>query len=216
MAGAATIVGCVHGLWARSRIGAVVTALLLAGVAAGMLHPLPAMEHHWVWKIGLGIVVALWWLAMNPLAMRRPGHMLPLVMMLTFIAASIVLVEGRSAKFGQMVGSLACMAGAMMTIAFFARRTSIAGGALAVMAVLLPAWMTTGRFYDTEHNLPLASFILVMCAPLALWLVELPKLNALRGWKRWIISVLLVLIVCATAIALAMILSPPPLEPYEY
>src|SRR5690606_23554669 len=107
-----------------------------------MLHPLPGQEHHGRWKLALAATVGLVWLSTDALAKRRPGQTLPLAMMLIVSAAAVTLAEAGIAKFANMTGSLACMCGFIWVATALARRTPMAGGAIAVLAVLLPALMT--------------------------------------------------------------------------
>lgn len=152
MAAGAGIIGIAHGLYAHHRLGRLVTGLALAAIAALMLHPTPSITHPGWWQLALGAAVLCLWLSGDTLAARRPGHVVGLIMMLVFTASSIAMAVGASsAKFATLMGSLACMSGAMMVVGLFAKRLSLAGGAMAVMSVLLPAFMMTGYFYD-QHN----------------------------------------------------------------
>jgi hypothetical protein len=217
MGTASAAVGCVNGLWLRSVAGRIVTGVLLAAVASLMLHPLPAFENHWLWKTSLGAAVFVIWFSGDTYTARRPGHLVPLAMMLTFSAASVVVViAASSAKFATLVASLACIAGALMVLSIFAPTRAITAGAMAVMATLLPAWMLMGRFYDSEATQPLAGFALVAFAPLALWLGEVPVVNRWGGWKAWLVRVGLVAVVLGIAAAIVLFNAPPPMEPYDY
>lgn len=217
MGAASAAVGCVHGLWLGSVVGRIVTGVLLAAVAALMLHPLPAIENRWLWKGALGAAVFAIWFGGDTYTARRPGHLVPLTMMLTFSAASVVVViAASSAKFATLVASLACIAGALMVLSIFAQSRAITSGAVAVMATLLPAWMMTGHFYDYEATQPLAPFALVAFAPLALWLGEIPVVNRWGRWKAWAMRVGIMLVVLGIAVAIVLVNVPPPLEPGEF
>lgn len=213
MAAAAAIVGCIHGLYARSLIGRVITGLALGAIAMLMLQPLPAFENHWLWKAGLGVGVFMLWIAMDSYALRRPGHLAPLGMMLTFSAASVALVlAASSAKFAMLVASLACMSGAIFAVTLVARKFSIAGGAMAVMATMLPAWMMMAHFYDYEKTYPPIAFALIAIAPLALWLGELKPVKRLGGWKSWLVTVAAVVVVLGAGAGLMIGNAPPAPE----
>jgi len=215
MALAAAAIGVLHGAWARSRAAPLLTALLLAAAAAMMLHPLPSQDGHLFWKLALGVAAGGLFLVLSPLAARRPGHVVPLVLVLACTAASIVLVEARSAKFGQLVGSLAAMSGMLMVAALLMRRLRIDGGPVAVFAMLLPAWMVTGIFYD-GGDVPRIAFVLVPCAPPLVWIGEYTPVARRGGVVTWAVRVLPAAILCGAAVAIALLGSAPPPEPYEW
>lgn len=217
IAAGAMAVGMLHGVLAGHWVGTVGSGVLLAAVAGFALQPLPAYEQPWLWKGALAVIVCVLWLAMNPLVRRRRGHIVPLVIMLSFTAASVVLIAGvNSAKFGVLAGSLACMAGVLMVIGLVMRTSPINGGALAVMLVMLPAWMMTGMFYDSTSDVPRTTFLLIGLSPLAMWLGELLLVARSGRWKAWLVRVGAVAILLGAAVILMFLNAPPPLEPYEY
>lgn len=217
IASGAAVVGVLHGLWANRLPGRLVTGLMLAAVTGLMLQPLPAFDPSWVWKAAVAMAVFMLWFSNITLAERNPGQLMPLVMMLAFTAASIVLIAGvSSAKFGVLAGSLACMSGFIMAIGLLTRKHASIGGSLTVLSTLLPAWMVTGHFYDAAGDVPLASFILIAVAPMALWIGEIPVLSRGKQWRRYLLGLSAVALLLAIAIALMVVNLPPPLEPYDY
>ena len=215
MALAAAGIGILHGAWARSHVAPLLTALLLALAAAAMLQPLPSQDGHMAWKLMLGAAVGGLFLLLSPLAARRPGHVLPLVLVVTCTAVSVVLVEARSAKFGQIAGSLAAMSGMLMVAALLMRRVRLDGGPIAVFAMMIPAWMVTGIFYD-GGELPRIAFAMVPCAPLLVWIGEYTPIARRGGVLAWAVRVVPAALVCGAAVAIALLGSAPPPEPYEW
>jgi hypothetical protein len=108
-------------------------------------------------------------------------------------AAGAVLELGGTGMFAQMAGALAA---ALAGIAFAAHRPGVVAGFMPLVAVLLPGLLATGRFH-TYSEVPLASYLLVAAAPLALAL-PLPA-----GWRRLLIQAGVILVLIGVAVGLA-------------
>jgi hypothetical protein len=180
----------------------VVIGVALAVVAAGTLQPTGDVERPELWRGGLGVAVLIWWLLMEPLALRLRGPWVALALVLSCVAASSLILLAGFSKLALLVGGLAATLGPAFVYSLWNSRGSLAGGGIAATAVLSPMSLTIGYFYmEHEPALPLGSFALIAFAPLALWLTQLPALRRMCSWHRGALATLAVAAVLAAAIA---------------
>jgi hypothetical protein len=171
-----------------------ISAIILAGATAFALVPdwedLGPRRLHLQLLLGGGVFL----LALLDRPIRATGARASAFLLAGIAAAAAAVLElGGTGMFAQMAGALAA---ALIGIAFVAHRPGVVGGFIPLVAVLLPGLVATGRFH-TYSQVPLASYLLVSAAPLALALPFAP------GWRRVIIQAGVVLVLIGAAVALA-------------
>jgi hypothetical protein len=225
--GAANALTPVRALSMTSRLA--VVGIALAIVAAILLRPLPPADHYaadwpaWIWKLGFGVIVLVLWLGMETVARREHSTWVLLSMIAALTAASIIIIEARFAKPSQLAGAIAATCGIALAIsialAFVKRQFPAHCGMTAPLAMILPAVLIFGWFYNAAA-VPTASFILAGTAPLALLIAALPPLRTWtgrHGWRGWMMRIILIAILPAAAVILTMMReAPPELPTYEW
>jgi hypothetical protein len=171
-----------------------ISATILAGATAFAL--VPDWEdlgpHRLRLELLLGSVVFFTALLDRPIRMTG-GRASALLLAAIAGATAAVLELGGTGMFAQMAAALAA---SLMGIAFAAHRPGVVAGFMPLVAVLLPGLLATGRFH-TYSQVPLASYLLMSAAPLALALPFAP------GWRRVLIQAGVVLILIGAAVGLA-------------
>ena len=145
---------------------------------------------------------ALNWEAFRRSGAQSLGHGALLALTIPWgVAAAIVLIHAHSARFCDLaVLQTATLAGLGFIAAL--RRLDVAA-LFAGPAVFFPALMLGGAG-NTFSEVPVMSFILVALAPCALWTLRLPPMRRRSGRALAIAAIIVVLIPCAMAVALAM------------
>lgn len=203
MAVGATAIGLLAGVW-RPRGGLrYLPAVALAVVAAVLLHPPLIYQPVLAWKAGLAGMVLLTFVCLEPLADRRVGASLPLSLAIVFAGGSQVIVQSRFAALGFAAAAASATWATCLAIALFNRRVSFAHGGIHVAAVLLPALMMIGWFYNIGE-VGLVSSVLVCGAPMLLWLGELGFVRSLKSWQGVLVRAMVVAVPIAIAVGLAM------------
>jgi hypothetical protein len=138
--------------------------------------------------IAAGLVA--WWLLMDRLASRVRGASVPVVLMITAAVAALAITDAHSLFLGQLAGASAAALGAIGAAGLWFRKLSIArGGVLAVAVVLMGVVLAGHHFAD----LSMTDLILIVAAPLAAWVGELPVIK--RPSARFAARIAAVLIV---------------------
>lgn len=180
----------------------VVIGLALAALATWTLRPPGDVERPELWRGGLGVAVLIWWLLMEPLALRLRGPWVALALTLSGVAASALILQAGFSKLAILVGGMAATLGPAFVFSLWNSRGSLAGGGMAATAVLLPMSLTIGYFYmEHEPALPLGSFAVITLAPLALWLTQVPALQKMCSWHRGALAALAVVAVLVAALS---------------
>lgn len=221
MAIAAAGAGAIHALLPPPRVGgrwcgaATITAAGALGVAAALLlHPLAKIPHPWLWKVALGAVVASAFALTGGVAQGHRDRVLPIVLCGTCLAAAVVLIEARSAKFAQLMAALAAMAAAIVATPTRWRTAVSDHAATAVFVTLVPAWMAVGHFYD-QRPVPVMAFVMVGIAPLAFPLIVQAPPFRMAGWRGWTLRIAAGLALPTIAVLCALLLAVPPEPAYE-
>jgi hypothetical protein len=148
-----------------------------------------------------GGVVALGLL--GPLARRRPGPLVALLVALATGGGAFVLERSGNALFAHLAGVLAATLFAAALAAGLAPGRPVVHGALPVAAALLPALMAEGCF-NNFSDVPTWAFVLPGAAPLGLFIAEAPGLRSLPPRGRAAVQVVAVLLPVAAAAGLAL------------
>jgi hypothetical protein len=189
-------------------LAAALTALLpvvmlpaLAVLAAWLLVPDFAGFPRLAWLTPVAISILVLAAALRPLPYRLLGPGLPIVWLLTALGCAVVLMLSGNAKLAQLAGIVAALLAVAAALAWRWPLPEHLGSLTPALAVLLPGLLWNARF-ASYSEVPLASYVLVMAAPLASWLVALDPLRRLPGFLRGPIHVTLVAIPLAIAIGL--------------
>lgn len=171
-----------------------------AALAAWLLVPADLREEL-AWTVAaFAAAVFAEWSLLEPLCERSPGGSVPLGLALTFFAAAAVLLHAHTMRFTDVAAFLGASLGG---IAVAARRKADAGAAVPGAAVLLPGLLLIGN-NTTESEVPLASFLLVALAPLALLPTLLPPFGRWQGVRLKLLQLALILAPLIVAVVLAM------------
>ena len=160
-----------------------------------------------------GAVLFLVWRGLEPLAERRPGPLLPFALAALIGAGAQCMFEVGTAVYAQYAGVISAAVGVGVLAALLRPGLSLARGALAAPLVL-SASLWIGGLHLLQNKLPRECAVLLLAAPLGLWLGELPLVRSRRAWLRTAISLLLPLAGAGYAWWLAHQAAPPP-NPYE-
>jgi hypothetical protein len=170
---------------------------------------LQATRNNWV--VGLASAIGILWIGVGTLARRETGPRLPLAFMAVALSAGALLMLSDSARFTQMVGVLAGVLAGTAALAWFRPKPQPFTGMAAGFAVVLAALLIDG-YLSTYSDIPLACFVMVLAAPLLLWLRQFRPVAKLAGLKRILVAELPMLLVLAAALAVAWRAAPPSFD----
>lgn len=147
----------------------------------------------------------LLWLVMSllePLADRITAPPLAAVFTGTLLGGAIVALQGESATFAEALLMAMCgMGGLFIAILTIARKDHLYGIAC-VYTLLLGGPIFNGQV-NTFSNVPLASYLLILLAPLTMWLSRTSPLKHWGEAAKTILAIALPAITCLVAILLA-------------
>jgi hypothetical protein len=173
--------------WTLRALGAGLTAWLLVPAFLEATRP--------QWLMIVEAAVFLLWAVLDPLAVRQPGGLLPFLLGIVAVAGGVVLVDS-SARFAQLMGLLAGTLGGCALISWWFPQQAFLRGMVPGVAVLLPGLLFLGYFYA---EMSLVNCLLVVAAPLALWIsVLLP--SKMRAFWRMLIQSVAVLVPVGLAV----------------
>ncbi len=138
----------------------------------------------WGWVIGAAVVMASWWLLMEPLARRVRGASLPLLLATFAGVSGLTIIDAGIQTLGMVTGSIAVTLLIIALAAGWSRATPLPRGGMLAVALLVPAMLLCGYFFA---ELKLRDLILLSAAPLAAWAGELPRLGPSDSWRRIIV-----------------------------
>lgn len=185
----AVVVGLVNS-WRRKT--GLVCGLIFACASAYLLVP-TWQEPRWVWIVALAGANLVLLLTLDPLGRRWQGSTFAFTFLLTSTSCSVLLVLSGNAKFGQLAAIVAACCATSMLLSWWCHKLTLAGGAIPVIALLLPGLMFNGHFYNYS-NVPPACFFLLLAAPIAAWIGQVPPIKRMRPWKGILISITAILI----------------------
>ena len=178
--------------------------LVVAAIAAFCLVPdWKSLEttRHWH-RLIVGFGIALPCILLEELAKRRHGSLLPLSLFATCLAGSVVLVLSGSLKFAQLAGAVSFSLLGCSLVSLRSTKDAAFRGLMLAYTVLLGGLMYIARIHSFSQ-VPVASYILVLVAPIALWLAVVgPAARLPRRWQV-VAQVAVVLIPLAIGVGLA-------------
>jgi hypothetical protein len=141
---------------------------------------------------GLSGLLALAWLGMTELASRAPRRSYLLALAMACAVSGPVLLLSSYKTAGEMAFPLTtALLGAALATLFLPAGAKTLGGALGVGLAALYGILFLGVFFARLHAL---HAVLLLAAPLACWVLELPRLRDWDPWYRSAARVALVLL----------------------
>ena len=146
---------------------------------------------------------------LDPLTRDDGREVLPRSLLITTMTATVffevvIIFLSGSLRFTQLAGAAAgAVLGVFMTLCLDRKVSGIAG--VAPTFVMLTAGLLLVAQVDSHSSVPLASYVLVPLAPVALWIAFVKPLRELHGWKQWLALLPLPLVLLFSALLLAMI-----------
>lgn len=201
LAAGAAAAGFAHALTPRRWWSVVLIAVATAVLSGALIAP-PGWTTIAA-RIGLALIVLASVLLLEPLAARRPGPLIPFVLIISFTTTSILFFESGFAKLSIVCGAMSGISTASFLLALLNRNFTLARGGAVWIGALLPALLLIGHAYD-QAELPLVCFVLPLAAPLTLWLAEI------RRFKRWgptraaLVATVVALLCNAAALGIAL------------
>jgi MFS family permease len=174
----AVAAACLVFLEVISRLPTVVRAAMemaFTGVAAWLSAPELRETATFIWllRAALAIAMLLTWWSLAAWARRQPGvGFFALLTVIALVGAVVVTLAG-SLRLGQPVGFLAAGIAGIGLGAWWLNERTPSQGVAPVLAILLAGMMCNGYFHRGYDDFPMASFILVGVAPMALALTGL-------------------------------------------
>jgi hypothetical protein len=220
-AAAACAAGVVESAGRLPSVAVWALRLVVALMAGGLL--VPSWEsiaaHRTWWILGLAGGVLLLWAALGATAERLPTLRQSFLLGLIWPAVAVIMEQSGSAKFVQLAVVVAALLGAFWLVDLIRKWRPAAGrtnsvppfevcalrGAAPGIAVLLPG-LTLNGYFASFSEVPLASYLLVISAPPALYLATVGRLRQLSTRAALIVQsvVMLTVLVCSVGLALAI------------
>ena len=198
------------GRWGRI-VGAFLT-LATIGVAIWLLLPTWSkldelrIVYYVAWTAAtFGIAMLLDPLLRRPHAEKLGAPLLMTILTAAYIFAAVVIFLSGRASFTQFAGAgMAAMGGILLIHAVRKHKEELRD--LAVPQTLLLTCLLLISQVDSHSDVPLASYVLVPLAPLALWLIAIKPVSRLTGWKKWLALLPLPMAILLAATMLAAIM----------
>ena len=149
-----------------------------------------------------GAIVVVCALALEPLAAKSSGPLLPAQLTVMMLCAAIVLALSGSLRFAQIAGAGMGTTAGMTLVAWRDKSRSLSGAALPY-AVLLGGMMLIGRV-NSFSNVPLASYLMIPLAATTLWVSVMGPLSKGMGLRLCMAQAIPVF-VSAAAVVIAVI-----------
>lgn len=130
----------------------------------------------------LAVALTVLTVAIRPLAARVPGRSLPGLLAIVTVVGAVILGLSQNLKFAQLAGVIAASLGGW-TLMAWRRGTASSADALPAWVGLVGGLMFLGWAYSFSA-VPAASYALVPCAPLGLWLADLGVPRSRQGAGR--------------------------------
>ncbi len=185
--------------WALRLAVAGLTAWLLVGAESAVqpLHP--------TWYAAVGVAVLGLWGALDPAARLRPAAVSALLATVA-LGAGAVLESAGIMSFAQLAGVFAAVLAACAVLGWWLPNAAPSRGAVPAVAVLLPGLLFVGYSSVSSYTeVPAASFLLVLAAPLALGATAcLVPVNGAGRWRAPLCAAA-TLLPLAAAVALAVL-----------
>jgi len=202
--------------WRGRGSSAIWAARWLVAVCAAPLLLQPYLKHQWsgmealLWLAGIGVAVAGQWVSLAGLEARSSaktegapkGGWFEWVLAGTAGGTGVVILLSGSQTLGQLGLTLACVLAAGGVAGWFGPCPEVRVGRTDVpVVVLIGLWMS-GYFYA---ELAILHVILLMLAPHAAWVGDIPKIRRMPPWQGMAIRLLAVGGVVLAAVILAVV-----------
>lgn len=132
-------------------------------------------------RVQLAIAAGAAVVILEPLAVRRPGLVLPAVFWMAFTGLSVATLHGGFAKLSLMAAGLSAVGGAGIVVGLLQPRFRLARGGVTVMAPMLVVLLATAWIYQGRAELGAWTWILLLCVPLLAWIGEVPLSGSVRA-----------------------------------
>jgi hypothetical protein len=132
-------------------------------------------------RVQLAIAAGAAVLVLEPLAVRRPGLVLPAVFWMAFTGLSVATLHGGFAKLSLMAAGLSAVGGAGIVAGMLQPRFRLARGGITVMAPMLVVLLATAWIYQGRSELGPWPWALLLAVPLLAWLGEVPLSGSVRA-----------------------------------
>ncbi len=173
-----------------------VVTLFAALLAVPLFH-----EHVTEARLATAAAVLLLWTVLDWLGERLRGATLPLALLVTAIAAAVVLERSANAKLAQLAGAIAAACGAALLVGIWRPQLSLARGAAGVFAVAIPALLVNGQ--ATTETVPVFAFVLAGLAPVGVALAAAADLRRLSLWRQTATGLIGVVVLAGIAVGAA-------------
>jgi hypothetical protein len=131
------------------------------------------------WLAGLGAWMAVSWIGVAKLDHEENGRVNAFVVGLTTALGGLAIAFNGSAKYGQMVGTLAFAAGCVWGVSWLTQKKEASRGFEGAVTPVLLCMLILGSFFA---GLPLWQGAVIGASPLLLWLGAVPWLKR-KGTK---------------------------------
>ncbi len=155
---------------------------------------------YWLGAMMLGLFVSL--ATSLLIAHKLIGPALPFYWLLITVAALLLTLSASLLKFTQLGGMLVAVVAGCLIAAWLFPQRSVAQTIAPGWAVLFPGLVLEARLY-TFSEVPLTSFLLVLIAPLMIWLTALPGVRKMKPIWRTTIGTICVLVPLAIGLSFA-------------
>lgn len=154
-----------------------------------------------LWITGLSAGTTLVWFALERLALRTKDWSVYLSLILIFACAAGVVGMGASSKFGRIGGILSAIVLVSVLFSLIFRNPAFVLAGLMSWSVLLIILLAIGFFLNDTK--PLHALLIISAVGFA-WLGQLPAIERMGGWGRFITRMILVLVPLGLAVGLAL------------
>ena len=156
----------------------------------------------WGWRFGIAAAVVVLFLSQQAQCRRLPGYALPLSWGIIGAFGLPVMIASANAKFGLFSSAIAAGAGAAVVVWLWPRGLGMFRSAVPVVSVLFPSIFLSG-YFNNYGDVPWASFLLLVIAPVTMWLGAFRLKGTAPTWRAAVLGTLAVASTCSAALALA-------------
>lgn len=198
------ILACVINAAAPNKWILWISYSLFALVAAWLLVPnierLADERPYWLAAVPLAILVALDSTIL--LSRRLVGPALPFYLLLVTLAAALLVFLASLAKFAQLGGILAGIAAGCCVVCWLYPTRSLTSAIVPGWATLYAGLLLEARL-ATFSEVPLVSYVLMLLAPLMIWLTAVPPVRKMKAGWRTVLTAFAIMIPLSVGLYLA-------------
>jgi len=187
-------------LWVRVLVMMVIAAESFAQTFFNFIGRWPMMDSIY-WVCGFSMGTTLIWFLLERLAMRTKDWSVQFGLIAIFTAAAVLIGMEASTKLPRIGGILAAIVSVTIVFSLIFRNPAIYLAGLMCWTVLLT--MLLAICYFLNKTSPIHPLLILAAVPM-LWIGQLPAIERLGGWKRFVTRIILVLIPLGTAIGMVL------------